>query len=195
MVAEVADVRTLVNRSVADHNELPLERHAEFIKALFKRHRRSLLWYLRKLIPSPEDAEEAAQEAFLRLLGAPQLETDADRARSYLFRTATNLAHDNYRRKTARFEPAHVPFDSLPLEADDPPLDRIVDAERGARIVNGALGDLLPRQRKAFLLHVIEDMTYERIAVEVGVSKKTVERDIVLTLALCRSRLARWRGD
>jgi len=195
MVAEVAAVRTLVNRSAADHEKSALDRRAELIKTLFKRHRRSLLWYLRKLIPSPEDAEEAAQEAFLRLLGAAQLETDVDRARSYLFRTATNLAHDNYRRKTARFEPAHVPFDSLPLETEDPPLDRIVDAERGARVVNGALGDLLPRQRKAFLLHVIEDMTYERIAGELGVSKKTVERDIVLTLALCRLRLTRWRGE
>ena len=35
-------------------------------------------------------------------------------------------------------------------------------------------------------------MTYERIALELGVSKKTIERDIALTIALCRSRLARW---
>jgi predicted DNA-binding transcriptional regulator YafY len=35
-------------------------------------------------------------------------------------------------------------------------------------------------------------MTYERIALKLGVSKKTIERDIALTLALCRSRLARW---
>jgi DNA-directed RNA polymerase specialized sigma24 family protein len=35
-------------------------------------------------------------------------------------------------------------------------------------------------------------MTYERIALVLGVSKKTIERDVALTVALCRSRLARW---
>jgi DNA-directed RNA polymerase specialized sigma24 family protein len=35
-------------------------------------------------------------------------------------------------------------------------------------------------------------MTYGRIALALGVSKKTIERDVTLTVALCRSRLARW---
>jgi DNA-directed RNA polymerase specialized sigma24 family protein len=59
--------------------------------------------------------------------------------------------------------------------------------------VSAAQRDLLPRPRKAFLLHVNEEVTYERIAVQLGVSKKTVERDIAMTFELCRSRLARWR--
>jgi DNA-directed RNA polymerase specialized sigma24 family protein len=37
---------------------------------LFTRHRRSLLWYLTRLIPNRADAEEIAQEAFVRLLGS-----------------------------------------------------------------------------------------------------------------------------
>jgi predicted DNA-binding transcriptional regulator YafY len=39
---------------------------------------------------------------------------------------------------------------------------------------------------------VHEELTYERIALKLGVSKKTIERDIALTIALCRSRVARW---
>jgi RNA polymerase sigma factor (sigma-70 family) len=135
-----------------------------------------------------------AQEAFLRLLRAVRLEADANRARNYLFRTATNLARDSYRRKKARCERSHVPVDDLSLVAEDPPLERVVDGERGKSIVDAALGDLLPRPRKAFLLHVNEELNYERIAAVLGVSKKTVERDVALTLALCRSRLAKWNG-
>jgi RNA polymerase sigma-70 factor (ECF subfamily) len=188
MVAEVAEVRTLV------HAPFPGQaaRRREFIAALFVRHRRSLLWYLTRLIPNRADAEEIAQEAFLRLLAVPHLEPDASRVRNYLFATATNLARDNYRRRTARADAAHVPLDDLQLEADDPQPERLVDAERGRRIVDAALRDLQPRPRRAFLLYLQEELTYERIALDLGVSKKTIERDIALGIALCQSRLARW---
>jgi RNA polymerase sigma factor (sigma-70 family) len=188
MVAEVADVRALVHAPFVGH----AARRTEFIAALYTRHRRSLLWYLTRLIPNRADAEEIAQEAFVRLLGATHLESDASRARNYLFATATNLARDNYRRQTARAQSAHVPLDDLQLEANEPQPERLVDAERGRRIVDAALRDLLPRARQAFLLYVHEEMTYERIALELGVSKKTIERDIAMGVALCRSRLARW---
>ena len=188
MVAEVADVRALVHAPFAGH----AARRSEFIAGLFVRHRRSLLWYLTRLLPNRADAEEIAQEAFVRLLGVDHLETDASRARNYLFATATNLARDNYRRQTVRAQSAHVPLDDLQLEADEPQPERVVDAERGQCIVDSALRDLQPRPRRAFQLYVQEEMTYERIALELGVSKKTIERDIALTLALCRSRLARW---
>jgi RNA polymerase sigma factor (sigma-70 family) len=188
MVAEIADVRALVDVPLGGH----AARRTELITTLFVRHRRSLLWYLARLIPNRDDAEEIAQEAFVRLLGVPHLETDASRARNYLFATATNLARDNYRRRTARAESAHVGLDDLQLEASDPQPERLVDAERGCRIVDAALRDLQPRPRQAFLLYVHEEMTYERIALSLGVSKKTIERDIALTIALCQSRLARW---
>jgi RNA polymerase sigma-70 factor (ECF subfamily) len=159
---------------------------------LFTRHRRSLLWYLSRLLPNRADAEEIVQEAFVRLLGVAHLDTDARRARNYLYATATNLARDNYRRQAARAQAAHVPLDDLQLEGEEPQPDRLVDAERGRRMLDLALRDIQPRPRRAFLLYVEEEMTYERIALELGVSKKTIERDVSLTTALCRSRLARW---
>jgi RNA polymerase sigma-70 factor (ECF subfamily) len=188
MVAEVAEVRALVQAPFAEHDA----RRTDFIAALFKRHRRSLLWYLTRLIPNRADAEEVAQEAFVRLLGVPHLETDASRARNYLFATATNLARDNYRRRSARAESAHVGLEDLQLESDEPLPERLIDAERGRLVVDSALRDLQPRPRQAFLLYVQEELTYERIAIKLGVSKKTVERDIAFTVALCRSRLAHW---
>jgi RNA polymerase sigma-70 factor, ECF subfamily len=188
MVAQVAEVRALVHAPCAQQ----AARRRELIAALFTRHRRSLLWYLTRLIANPADAEEIAQEAFVRLLGVPHLETDLSRARNYLFATATNLARDNYRRRTARSQSAHIGLEDLQLTADDPHPDRLIDAERGRRVVDSALRALQPRPRQAFLLYVQEELTYERIALRLGVSKKTVERDITLAMALCRSRLTRW---
>ena len=188
MAAETADVVAFVQQASASN----AARRAALIGALFTRYRRSLLWYLTRLIRNRDDAEDIAQEAFARLLGVPHLEADAGRARNYLFATATNLARDNYRRRTARAESAHVPLDDLQLEATDPKPERLIDGERGCRVVEGALRDLPARSRQAFVLYVHEQMTYERIALMLGVSKKTIERDVALTVALCRSRLARW---
>jgi RNA polymerase sigma factor (sigma-70 family) len=188
MVAEIADVRALVHAPFSEHEA----RRTEFIAALYQRHRRSLLWYLTRLVPNRADAEEVAQEAFVRLLGAPHLETDSSRARNYLFATATNLARDNYRRRSARAEGAHVALDDVQLEADEPLPERSIDAERGCHVVDSALRSLQPRPRLALLMYVHEELTYERIALKLGVSKKTIERDIALGLAVCRSRLARW---
>lgn len=194
MAVEVAEVRALVGWPAAEQgrrNEGALRR-ASLVEALFRRHHRSLLWYVARLVPNRSEAEEVAQETFVRLLCAERLETDLTRARNYLFATATNLVRDSYRRKTARAEGAHVVFDDLPIASGDPDPASIVEWERGWRIVDSALRDLQPRRREAFLMYVQEELTYERIALKLGVSKKTIERDIAFTLALCRSRLARW---
>jgi RNA polymerase sigma-70 factor (ECF subfamily) len=195
MAAEVAEIRALVQRPATARrpgSHDTARRRASFVETLFRRHQRSLLWYIARLVPNRSEAEEVAQEAFLRLLCAERLEADPQRARNYLFATATNLVRDNHRRKTARAHGAHVAIDDLQIESREPDPAQTIDAERGRRIVEAALRDLQPRPREAFLLYVHEELTYECIATRLGVSKKTIERDIAFTLALCRSRLTRW---
>jgi RNA polymerase sigma factor (sigma-70 family) len=203
MVVEVAEARALFEPSLGYVSRgLSIDRGTErgvergkFVGLLFQRHRRQLLWYLLRLTSSREDAEEIAQEAYLRLLRVDGLESDATRARNYLFRTATNLVRDNYRRRTARCEQLHVALEDLQLEAEDSALDRIVDSQLAADIVLAILRGISPRPRQAFLLHFGHGVTYEQIAMELGVSKKTVERDVVTTLEICRAKLAEWRDD
>ena len=196
MVAQIAHVRALVHEPLA-RREPQCERAVQrtrLVEALFKRHSRSLLWYVARLVPNRADAEEVVQEAFLRLLGAKRLEADAYRARNYLFATAINLVRDNHRRRTARSQNAHVCVDELQIETNDPNLAVALDAELCLRVVASALRDIQPRAREAFRLYIQDELTYERIALKLGVSKKTIERDIGLAVALCRSRLTRWRG-
>jgi RNA polymerase sigma factor (sigma-70 family) len=168
---------------------------AGFIGALVERHRRALLWYLSRLGPSVPDAEEAVQEACIRLLQVDYLDHDAVRARNYLFRTAVNVVRDQYRRRCARCEPLHVGIDDVPLEAETPSPERLVDAERELKVALAALGDLSPRMRTAFLMHAIDELSYDCIAARLGVSKKTVERDVALTLEICRVRFSRFSAS
>jgi RNA polymerase sigma-70 factor (ECF subfamily) len=194
MVVEVAEARALFEPPNHVSRRQSADR-VELVGVLFQRHRRQLLWYLLRLTSSRDDAEEIAQEAYLRLLRVDGLESDSVRARNYLFRTATNLVRDNYRRRTARCEQQHVALEGLQIEAEDAALDRIVDSQLAADIVVAILRDVAPRPRQAFLMHFGHGATYQQIALALGVSKKTVERDVVTTLEICRAKLAQWRDD
>jgi RNA polymerase sigma-70 factor (ECF subfamily) len=61
-------------------------------------------------------------------------------------------------------------------------------------VLKQALLDLPPRHRQVFLLHVTENMSYRTIAKHLGVSTKTVERDLAMVLELCQSRLRTMEG-
>jgi RNA polymerase sigma factor (sigma-70 family) len=176
---------------VADTARLQTSGHAgdEFVAALFRRHRKGLLWYLKNLVPCPHEAEDVAQEAYLRLLKVAHLDEDLVRARNYLFKTATNIALDGHRRRLSRKANLHVAVDSIEVAAEGPDLERIFDVERCASVLRRVLLDVLPRTRTAFLLYWHAEMTYLQIAAELGVSKKKIERDTSLTLAVCRSRI------
>ena len=164
------------------------DEHARFVRELFERHRHALLRYLKGLLASAADAEGALQEAYARLLDVADLEKTEGRARAYLFKVATNLARDRFRRRReSSIDDATA--DELP-SGDDPP-DVVVDFGRGLAIVKRTLLELKPRCRQVFLLRVAEDLAYETIATRLGISKRTVEREMQHALDACQRRLKR----
>jgi len=135
------------------------------------------------------DAEEIVQETYIRVLKLDDLSHLDSEVRRFLFRIATNLARDRFRQRKARAHDAHVPFDMLELEGSSEAPEEIVDWDAGMVVLKQALLDLPPRHRQVFLLHVTENMSYRTIAKHLGVSTKTVERDLAMVLELCQSRL------
>jgi len=161
--------------------------HRQFVAALFARHGESLLRYVSGLLRSRHEAEDVVQEAYVRMLGAAALERVESRARAYLFKVATNLAYDRFR---ARRESGHVDVEA---PAPDAGPDVIVDFAQGLAIVEQTLLKLKPRCRQVFLLRASEQLEYEEIAARLGVSKRTVEREMQHALDVCQRRLKRSR--
>lgn len=162
--------------------------HAAFVRELFERHRHALLRYLTGLLANGADAEDALQETYARLLDAANLDRSVGRARAYLFKVATNLARDRFRRRReASIDDALA--DSLASDEDPPEV--VVDFGRGLAIVKRTLVELKPRCRQVFLLRVAEELDYEAIAVRLGISKRTVEREMQHALEVCQRRLKR----
>ena len=160
------------------------------LESVFTAHRRDLLRFLTRILGNYEDAEEIAQETYVKLMRAPLFEQlTGDAARRYLLKTGLNLARDRFRQQRVRSQEAHVPyaFDDLASEEASP--DEIVDWNAGMEVIKGVLLDLPPRHRHVFLLHVTHNMSYRDIAKRLVVSTKTVERDLAIVLELCQSRL------
>jgi RNA polymerase sigma factor CnrH len=169
--------------------EPAMSARSELVERLFTAHRAALLQYLTRLLGSGEDAEEIVQETYIRVLKLDDVSQLDSEVRRFLFRIATNLARDRFRQRKARAHDAHVPYDLVELEGHGEAPEEIVDWDTGMAVLKQALLDLPPRHRQVFLLHVTENMSYRTIAKHLGVSTKTVERDLAMVLELCQSRL------
>lgn len=130
--------------------------------AFYDQTARPLWAYLARITGSRQAADDLLQEAYYRLLrGNETFHSDAHR-RNTLFRIATNLARDSYRRSRAAGTTVPVPEDHEHLALREP-----VDvASRAVQRTdfNRALAQLKPRERQLLWLAYSEGLTHEEIA-------------------------------
>jgi RNA polymerase sigma-70 factor (ECF subfamily) len=143
---------------------------------LFNKYRGALLRHLERLVHSREDAAELMQETYLRVFDRIQTSRFEAAARAYLFHTATNLARDHFRRQRFR---AHDRLDEL-TEADflasDPPPEQTIAADEVLTLLRRSILELPPTTRAVFLKARVQNLGYSRIAAELNLSTRTVER-------------------
>lgn len=137
---------------------------------------------------SAQQAADAVQELFLRLLRAPR--SDVRDASAYLSRAADTIAIDHWRReRRARllFEP-ELP-DSLAIPDPSPSAEaRLVERDR-VRDLEQQLAALPPRSREVLLLHKFEELSYAEIAQRLGISRNTVMVHLANAMRLLRQRV------
>ena len=76
---------------------LPMKNEVEF-ENFYNEHSRPLWAYVRRVSNSAEIADDIVQESFMRFLGATLRSGDNEKA--YLYRIATNLTYDYFRRNS-----------------------------------------------------------------------------------------------
>lgn len=167
------------------------DEHRRFVAALFEKHGKALLGYLEGLLGSRPEAEDVLQEAYLRLLEAPQLERNVVRARSYAFRVATNLAYERFRRNKMHALGPEEPAAREAEETSSP--ESMLSMEQCLDAIAETLTRLKPRSRRVMLLRVHKGLSYEAIAELLGISKRTVEREMSHAVAACQKKLKRFR--
>lgn len=144
--------------------------------------RASLLAYFQRRTGSVQEAEDLTQETFVRLISSATF-PNADEARAFVFRVASNLLRDRARSHTRLRR-----FPVLPLESvagDEPKLVEGIDPERvlisreNLTEVLACLDELGERTKNIFILFRLEGMRQKGIASCYGISVSTVEKHVM----------------
>ncbi|HEY9227684.1 MAG TPA: sigma-70 family RNA polymerase sigma factor [Gemmatimonadaceae bacterium] len=149
---------------------------------LFDAHHRSLFRYLVRLCGDADVAEDATQEAFMRVLERPPVRNVE---RAWLFKVATNAALEHLRTRTRRKRILAGIGERAPM--GDPPPDphEHLEANERHQLVVDALARLSPKERMAVLMRE-EGFSHHEIAEAVG----TTTGSVGTLLARALTRLA-----
>ncbi len=145
-----------------------------------------LVKFLARRTTTAADAQDLAQEVYLRLLRVDRLDL-VRQPRSYLLRIAANLLHE-WRLK-ARQSRLHDPSDVLDVlpSQDDPEHDTVASL-RGLKLAE-ELSRLAAPARMALVLQVREGLSYEEIATKMHVTPRMVKRYLLAAFARLRARV------
>lgn len=133
-----------------------------------------------------EDAADATQETFLRMLTA-EPKGGLVNPHAYLFQIAKTVAYG----KTARLLRENALFTDESLGtfvADDAPdAERTVAARQELRLLVTAIAALPVRCKTVFVLSRIEGMSNGEIALQLHITRNMVEKHIMKALMHCRA--------
>lgn len=158
------------------------------VSRMFCEHNEALLRFLRARLPSAQDAEEVAQEAYVRMLRLDDTDT-ISHLQAYLFRIAANIAVDrNRQQKRKPYEEKGAKlWDSLPSAL--PSLDDSVLSKEKLTLLGGIISELPPKCRMAFMLYKFKDMSYSDVAEKMQLSESMIRKYVLKAIIYCRERL------
>ena len=127
-----------------------------------------------RMLGNSQEAEDAAQEAFLRAFRAIKRYDPKRKFASWLLSIAANYCIDQHRKKRATLVDieAVAPTD---LIENKPGVERQVLAQEASEEIQILLADLSPLDRAAIVLHYWHDYSYVEIADELQLSESAVK--------------------
>lgn len=142
------------------------------VEELYRRYYPSLSAKCARMLQSPQEAEEVAQEAFTRFWQSGPKNDDIRSVTAWLYRTSTRLAIDRMRRGRRQVSVA----DLAPQDQDQPSsIDE--EARREARRLLSAIAKEAPQaELEVVLLSRIDGLTHAQIWEVTGRSERTVRR-------------------
>lgn len=166
------------------------QREATLAAAAFVQFDKGLQRFLRHRLQSTENAQDLAQEAYLRLLHLDRGEF-VRKPQAYLYRIAANLVYEFRLRE--RNQP--VTFDSEALDqaaesAAEPLASEASDRIAVEQQLESILAELAPLYRAVLVLRKRDGLSYPEIARTLDISVHTVKKYLARAVAQCRS--ARW---
>lgn len=151
--------------------------------ALVERWHAPLWRYLRRLARDDEDAADALQDAWLRILRALPALRDPARGRPWLFGIARRAMLDRVRRRYAAPEPDEPLVDALAAPEPDPELVDDVDA------LHAELATMPLVEREVLVLFYLRELSLAEVAEVLAVPVGTVKSRLFRARTMLRAQL------
>jgi RNA polymerase sigma-70 factor (ECF subfamily) len=129
----------------------------------FNELRDELVSTLCYVLGSADDAQDLAQETFLRCWRAQEEVPVIQNLRAWIFRVALNAAKDLQRSAWRRRSKPLVGAEVMPIPDSAPP-ESGLEAQESLAQLRRALMQLRPEEQEVFLLRQNGELTYEQIA-------------------------------
>jgi RNA polymerase sigma-70 factor, ECF subfamily len=148
---------------------------------LFDRHQASVVRFCHRLVGNPAEAEELAQDVFVKLYRSAHTYRPSARFKTFLFRVATNHCLNELRRPARKAEQvADRSDDGSGSDSIDPLATELtphhaLEARDVERAVSRALKAMSERERAAFAMCRFEGMAYKDIAGALDASEAAVK--------------------
>lgn len=163
--------------------------------------------YIVRMLGNSQDAEDVLQEVFLRAYqGLPQFNGRASLS-TWLFRIATNLCIDHYRKQERRVKTVSIYRERADDSEDEneewefpdmqtpDPMQAVLDKEL-QEVVERAVQELSPKLKTILLMYDVEGLSYEEIAQALGVPMGTVKSRLHLARTEIQKKVSAYlRGD
>src|SRR5437899_12035199 len=161
-----SDVQLMLDVKAGDEQSFTL---------LLHRYRAPLINFLYRMVRNREQAEDLAQEVFLRVYRAREDYVPSAKLTTCLFRIATNLALNSVRDN--RYQRMEISLDApVTTDAEDgdektldvaekhPNIEQHLIEEARRRMIQQAIEKLPEKQRAAVLLHKYQELDYGAIS-------------------------------
>ncbi|MGA2300083.1 MAG: sigma-70 family RNA polymerase sigma factor [Candidatus Acidiferrum sp.] len=168
---------------------------------LLQRYRTPLVNFLFRMVRNREQAEDLAQEVFLRVYRAREEYVPSAKFTTWLFRIATNLALNSMR--DTRYQKLEVSIDApVTVNAEDgderpldvaekhPNIEQHLVGDVRVKMIRHAINKLPEKQRAAVLLHKYQELDYTEIAKILSCSESALKSRLFRAYEALRVELA-----
>jgi RNA polymerase sigma-70 factor, ECF subfamily len=162
----------------------------EAFRLLVETHQSRIVGTISKMLGSDVEAEDLAQQVFIRVWrSAPRYKPTA-KFTTWLFRITRNLVFNEMRRK--RHFVDHTDDLAEPVERKERAPDQVLLEEELQTAIQDAISKLPDAQRLAIVLRRYEELPYEEIAKVMGTTVPAVKSILFRARAELRERLAKY---
>lgn len=158
----------------------------QWLSTLVSDHGADLLRFLRSRLTHGDQAQDLAQEVYLRLLRIDDVRVIRN-PRAFALRLAANVAYEWRALARNRMPHSADTLEELVADRDDPA--HLLEVKSDLAQIERSLAGLSPRCRAVLLMHRRDGMTYQEIASELGLSVGMIKKYLAKGLAACHQQL------